>query len=239
MYFLLDVFSRYVTRWIGRLSRRRRARQAASGRTPRNDTSSPVDFAARDRGTSMSSKPVAFLLADLGVTKTHLRPTSRTTIRTGKPFPHPKSRPESRPIRVHSDRRALCQGFFRWYDGEHRHSGLDCLRGDGHYGQAQTCPATPEVADVASNFMRALRTKRSRLAGSSQRSFDSPPPLEPLTAAIDLKCDMRLKKDKAGILWVDRVGDGRSQAILARHFLVENPTHENSLIFTNTCSQSR
>jgi len=36
------------------------------------------------RGTSMSSKPVAFLLADLGVTKTHSRPTSPMTIPSRK-----------------------------------------------------------------------------------------------------------------------------------------------------------
>lgn len=35
-----------------------------------------------DRGPSMRSKPVAFLLADLGVTKTHSRPTHRPTTPT-------------------------------------------------------------------------------------------------------------------------------------------------------------
>jgi transposase InsO family protein len=42
-----------------------------------------------DRGSSMTSKPVAFLLADLGVTKTHSRPPSATTTNT----PRASSRP--------------------------------------------------------------------------------------------------------------------------------------------------
>ena len=37
-----------------------------------------------DRGSSMASKPVALLLADLGVTKTHSRPESATTTRTAR-----------------------------------------------------------------------------------------------------------------------------------------------------------
>jgi putative transposase len=37
-----------------------------------------------DRGSAMTSKSVAFLLADLGVTKTHSRPTCPTTTRSRK-----------------------------------------------------------------------------------------------------------------------------------------------------------
>ena len=40
-----------------------------------------------DRGSSMTSKPVAFLMADLGVTKTHSRPCLRRQPVFGKPFP--------------------------------------------------------------------------------------------------------------------------------------------------------
>src|SRR3712207_8131999 len=38
-----------------------------------------------DNGSSMASKPVAFLLADLGVTKTHSRPHTSNDNRTPSP----------------------------------------------------------------------------------------------------------------------------------------------------------
>jgi hypothetical protein len=50
--------------WRG--TKRRRAKRAAAQWSGSQS--------GRDRGISMSSKPVAFLLADLGVTKTHSRP---------------------------------------------------------------------------------------------------------------------------------------------------------------------
>ena len=82
-----------------------------------------------DRGTSMSSKPVAFLLADLGVTKTHSRPhVSDDNPYSESQFRTMKYRPEF-PDRFGciQDSRAFSQGFFRWYNEEHRHSGLALL----------------------------------------------------------------------------------------------------------------
>src|SRR5215469_16554864 len=70
-----------------------------------------------DRGTSMTSKPVAFLLADLGVTKTHSRPhVSNDNPYSESQFRTLKYRPEF-PDRFGclQDSRAFCQGFFRWY----------------------------------------------------------------------------------------------------------------------------
>jgi hypothetical protein len=43
---------------------------------------------------------------------------------------------------------------------------------------------------------------------------------------------MRLKRDKTGMLGVDRVADHRSWAILARDFFVKNETSLNSM---STC----
>ena len=82
-----------------------------------------------DRGTSMSSKPVAFLLADLGVTKTHSRPhVWNDNAYSESQFRTLKYRPEF-PDRFGCirDSRAFSQGFFCWYDEEHRHSGLGLL----------------------------------------------------------------------------------------------------------------
>ncbi len=75
LYVLLDVFSRYVTGWMvayresAELAKRLIEESCKKQRIPPGQLTLHAD-----RGTSMSSKPVAFLLADLGVTKTHSRP---------------------------------------------------------------------------------------------------------------------------------------------------------------------
>ena len=93
LYVILDVYSPLRGRLDGRPPRVRRPGRAADRRDPapsRRIGPGQLTIHA-DRGTSMTSKPVALLLADLGVTKSHSRPTSRTTTRT----PRPSSRPSS------------------------------------------------------------------------------------------------------------------------------------------------
>ena len=93
-----------------------------------------------DRGSSMTSKPVAFLLADLGVTKTHSRPhVSNDNPFSESQFKTLKYRPGF-PDRFASieEARTFCQHFFGWYNAEHRHSGIGLLTPEVvHYGQAQ------------------------------------------------------------------------------------------------------
>ena len=77
----------------------------------------------------MTSKPVALLLADLGVTKTHSRPyTSDDNPFSEAQFKTLKYRPDF-PERFGSleDARVFCQAFFAWYNGEHRHSGVGLM----------------------------------------------------------------------------------------------------------------
>jgi putative transposase len=92
-----------------------------------------------DRGTSMASKPVALLLADLGVTKSHSRPhCSNDNPYSEAQFKTLKYRPEF-PGRFGSieDARAFCQRFFHWYNDEHRHSGIGFHTPAAvHFGQA-------------------------------------------------------------------------------------------------------
>jgi hypothetical protein len=74
----------------------------------------------------MASKPVAFLLADLGVTKSHSRPhTSNDNPYSEGQFKTLKHRPEF-PDRFGclEDAHAFCTRFFGWYNQEHRHSGI-------------------------------------------------------------------------------------------------------------------
>ena len=82
-----------------------------------------------DRGSSMRSKPVAFLLADLGVTKTHSRPyTSTDNPYSEAQFKTLKYQPDF-PERFGSieDARAFLRHFLDWYNHEHRHSGIGLL----------------------------------------------------------------------------------------------------------------
>ena len=94
-----------------------------------------------DRGRVMKSKPVAFLMADLGVTKSHSRPyVSDDNPYSESQFRTMKYRPEF-PDRFGciQDSRAFCQQFFQWYNQEHRHSGIGLLTpAMVHFGEAQT-----------------------------------------------------------------------------------------------------
>jgi putative transposase len=87
----------------------------------------------------MTSKPVALLLADLGVTKTHTRPhVSNDNPFSEAQFKTLKYRPAF-PERFGSiqDARAHCHVFFPWYNAEHHHSGIGLLTpADVHHGLA-------------------------------------------------------------------------------------------------------
>ncbi len=130
LYVILDVFSRFVVGWM--VAHRESATLAARliEETCRRQGISPgqLDIHA-DRGPSMTSKTVALLLADLGVTKTHSRPhVSNDNPYSESQFKTLKYRPGF-PDRFGSihDARAWCSPFFRWYNHEHRHSGIAYL----------------------------------------------------------------------------------------------------------------
>ena len=93
-----------------------------------------------DRGSSMTSKPVAFLMADLGVTKTHSRPhVSDDNPYSESHFKTMKYRPDF-PERFGSieDARSFSRRFVDWYNDEHRHSGLGLLSPSVvHHGLAE------------------------------------------------------------------------------------------------------
>ena len=102
----------------------------------------------------MTSKPVAFLMADLGVTKTHSRPyVSDDNPYSESQFRTMKYRPEF-PDRFGciQDSRAFCQQFFQWYNEEHRHSGHRLAhpgRGSFRRGSSRVWPRRQVVLDAA------------------------------------------------------------------------------------------
>jgi putative transposase len=141
LYVILDIFSRYVVGWmvahreLGPL-----ARKLIEETCEKQSIQPGQLFIHADRGSSMTSKPVALLMADLGITKSHSRPSvSNDNPYSESQFKTMKYRPEF-PERFGSieDARAFCQSFFPWYNKEHYHSGLGLMTPeDVHYGKAQ------------------------------------------------------------------------------------------------------
>ena len=140
LYVILDVFSRYVVGWM--LAPRESAELAKQlfAETCDKEKIEPSQLTIHaDRGSSMTSKPVAFLLSDLGITKTHSRPhVSNDNPYSESQFRTMKYRP-SFPDRFGSiqDARAFAVNFFRWYNEDHHHSGISLLTPSAlHHGQA-------------------------------------------------------------------------------------------------------
>lgn len=130
LYVILDVFSRYVVGWMVADGESAELAKRLIADTCAKQGIEPGQLTIHaDRGSSMTSKPVAFLMADLGVTKTHSRPhVSDDNPYSESHFRTLKYRPGF-PERFGSlqDSRAFCQEFFAWYNEEHRHSGLGLL----------------------------------------------------------------------------------------------------------------
>jgi putative transposase len=141
LYVLLDIFSRYVPGWMLAHAEHAHLAEALLADTAAKQgiTSGQLTIHA-DRGSPMTAKPVAFLLAELGVTKSHSRPhVSNDNPYAESQFRTMKYRPEF-PDRFGSyqDAHAFCGRFFRWYNHEHRHSGIGFhTPADVHYGHAE------------------------------------------------------------------------------------------------------
>ena len=127
LYVVIDIFSRYVPGWLLATCERSELAEDLLGESIRKQQITADRLTIHsDRGPSMASKTVALLLADLGVTKSHSRPhCSNDNPYSEAQFKTLKYRPDF-PDRFGSieDGRAFCQRFFRWYNDEHRHSGL-------------------------------------------------------------------------------------------------------------------
>src|ERR1700687_4535357 len=140
LYVILDVFSRYVVGWMVAPREGAELARKLIEETSEKQIILPDQLTIHaDRGSSMRSKPVAFLLADLSITKTHSRPyTSNDNPFSESQFRTMKYRPEF-PDRFGciQDGRAFCHTFFPWYNDDHRHSGIGMMTpAMVHYGLA-------------------------------------------------------------------------------------------------------
>jgi putative transposase len=122
LYVILDIFSRYVVGWMvsthesAVLAERLIKETILKHGIERNQLTLHAD-----RGSSMKSRTVAQLLADLGVAKSHSRPhVSDDNPYSESQFKTMKYSPEF-PDRFGSieDGRAFCRHFFPWYNDEH------------------------------------------------------------------------------------------------------------------------
>jgi putative transposase len=154
LYVILDVFSRYAVGWTVQHREAASVAEAliAQAAEQQQITRGQLTVHA-DRGSSMTSKPVALLLADLGVTKTHSRPyTSTDNPYSEAHFRTLKYRPGF-PQRFDSieHARAFSREFFDWYNHQHRHSGIGLMTpATVHHGRAQaTSAARGVVLDAA------------------------------------------------------------------------------------------
>ena len=126
----------------------------------------------------MKAKATAFLLSDLGVTRSHNRPRvsndnpfSESHFKTLKYQPRfPKS------FGCIEDARSFCRGFFDWYNQDHHHFGIGLLTPDQvHYGQVDAVHAARQLT-----LDQALRR-------NPERFFKKPPipPAKPTAAWIN------------------------------------------------------
>ena len=140
LYVILDVFSRYVVGWMVATHEQSALAEKLINETCRRQSIARDQLTLHaDRGSSMRSKVVAQLLADLGVTKTHSRPhVSNDNPFSEAGFKTLKYRPNF-PERFGciEDARAHCADFFHWYNREHHHSGIGLHTPyDVHHGLA-------------------------------------------------------------------------------------------------------
>ena len=175
LYVIIDIYSRYVPGWL--LAKRETAELAEHliAETIGKHTVVADQLTIHsDRGTSMASKTVALLLADLGVTKSHSRPhCSNDNPYSEAQFKTLKYRPEF-PDRFGSidDGRAFCRRFFHWYNHKHRHSGI------GFH-----TPAAVHFGPAESIQIERARVLHAAYAAHPERFVRHPPVPPPLPGA--------------------------------------------------------
>ena len=140
LYVMLDIFSRYVVGWlIADCESSALAQELILDSCAKQNIHRDQLTIHADRGGSMIAKPVALLMSDLGVIKSHSRPH----VSNDNPF----SESQFKTMKYHhdyperfgcqADARAWAQSFFTWYNTEHRHSGIGLMPPQAvHYGQA-------------------------------------------------------------------------------------------------------
>jgi putative transposase len=170
LYTILDVYSRYVPGW---LLADRESEDLATELVRETCRKQHIPLGQltlhADRGSAMTAKPLALLLSDLGVAKSHSRPrVANDNPYSEAQFKTMKYRPDY-PEFFGSllDARTWAQGFFQWYNHAHKHSAL-CLLTPAvvHYGHADA-------------VLRARQTVRQQAYAAHPQRFVKGPPILP------------------------------------------------------------
>lgn len=158
LYVIIDIYSRYIVGWLTatRESAALAERLIQDTCLKQNINQNQLTIHA-DRGTSMRSKLVAQLLADMGITKTHSRPhTSNDNPYSEAQFKTLKyyhSFPKS--FGCIEDAKTFLRGFFAWYNCQHKHSGIGYV--------------TPE--DMHTGKAHRIREKRCRVLNQAYQKY--------------------------------------------------------------------
>jgi putative transposase len=166
LFVIIDIFSRYVVGWMVSPGETGELAEAFIADTLATHGIEPGQLALHaDRGTSMTSKPVAQLLIDLGVARSHSRPHvsndnpySEANFKTLKYCPAFPGRFGS----IH-DARSFCVAFFDHYNHVHRHAGIGLhTPASVHYGTAGEIRAQRAVTLHAAYAANPARFRHRR-----------------------------------------------------------------------------
>ena len=155
---ILDIYSRYVTGWMV-------AERETAGLGGHLIEESCLKHGVQpealtlhsDRGSPMTAKCTAQLLANLGVTQSLSRPRVSND--------NPYSEAQFKAVKYHpgfsgrfgniEEAKDFCRKFFRWYNTEHRHGGIGLLTPEQvHLGRA------PEVIEHRQKVLAAAYAAR-------------------------------------------------------------------------------
>jgi putative transposase len=191
LYVMLDIFSRYVVGWT--VAAAESATLAAEFIADITATHVVPQAIHADRGTSMTSKPVAQLLADLGVARSHSRPR----ISNDNPYPEAQFKTlkycPAFPGRFGwiTDARAFCQTFFAHYNHVHRHKALSLhTPGLGALRHRDRHPRTPRRHPRRRTRAQPRTVQpTANTTAPARRSLDQPTnPTSPDTERITSPC---------------------------------------------------
>jgi putative transposase len=179
LYVIIDIFSRRVVGWCVA------DRESAALFKPlfletlaKHGVNPGQLILHADRGPSMTAKATAFLLADLGVTKSHSRPhTSNDNPFSESHFKTMKYQPQfPKRFGCIQDAKSFCRDFFQWYNCDHHHSGIGLMTPNQvHYGQADAVHATRQ-----DTLDQAFRTNPERFVNKAPK-----PPQKPTAVWIN------------------------------------------------------
>ena len=145
LYVILDIFSRRVVGWCVADAESATLFQPLFDDAVIKHNVTPGQLTLHaDRGSPMKAKATVFLLADLGVTRSHNRPhTSNDNPFSESHFKTLKYQPRfPKRFGCIEDAKTFCRRFFDWYNQDHHHSGIGLMTPDQvHYGQSNAVHA--------------------------------------------------------------------------------------------------